>query len=116
MKGLSLPINTIVIVAIAVLVLVVIAGFFGGFFSLNVLLIQREDALSKACQQWKTMYNCDYDYIDDAQALHKEPGEASERLYSVEELCKILELSTDQPSEEDNPCLRKCGCAVTATT
>ena len=110
-----MPINTIVIIAIAVLVMVVLAGFFGGFFGLNVLNIQREDALSKACQQWRTVYNCDPDYMDIATTLHKEPGDADARAYSLYELCEdVMGLSTDPP--EDNPCMRKCGCIVTETT
>lgn len=115
MKGISLPINAIVIVAIAVLVLVVIAAFFGGFFSGFVLNMQREDALSKACQNWK-LYDCDYGRIDDATTMHKEPSDAAARGYSVEELCGLLGLSLDEPSPDDSYCMRKCGCTLTATT
>ena len=111
MKGISLPINAIVIVAIAVLVLVVIAAFFGGFFSGFVLNMQREDALSKACQNWK-LYDCDYGRIDDATTMHKEPGDDAARAYTVEELCELMGISTELDNTDDSPCKRKCGCPI----
>ena len=109
MKGISLPINAIVIVAIAVLVLVVIAAFFSGMLIPSSLEIQRETAVNKACQTWRLSFDCDPDNIEDATVAHTEPSDPSRTdPYNVEELCVLLGLAITP--EEDNACRAKCNC------
>ena len=114
MNGISLPINTIVIVAIAVLVLVVISAFFGGWFIFNTLTIERENAMSTACQNWRELYNCEPSAVHSATALHKEPGQADAVAYTVGKLCEVMGLVADGSDgvdpEELEPCFLKCEC------
>jgi hypothetical protein len=53
MKGLELPLNMIVLIIIAVLVLLVVAAVFTGQFSLNVGIISDSTALERGCQLWR---------------------------------------------------------------
>jgi hypothetical protein len=60
-KGITLPINTLVIVAIAVIILLALAAFFmGGFAPTSQKMQQRQEFLN-ACQVW-TQFNCDENY------------------------------------------------------
>jgi hypothetical protein len=114
MKGLSLPIETIVIVLVAVLVLMIIAAFFSGWFGSSAIQMQRETALSNACQQFKTIYNCNPDDIGENVIKYTDIGKPEED-YSVERLCLLLGIATGSDIE-DNACLRKCGCVVSTPT
>ena len=49
MKGIELPVNAIVIVAVAVLVLVVLAAFFSGMFGPNVSKVSAQSAWDTGC-------------------------------------------------------------------
>jgi hypothetical protein len=116
MKGISLPINAIVIVAIAVLVLVVIAAFFSGMLIPSSLEIQRESALNKACNIWRTSYNCDPDKMNEVTVAHTEPSEPSRTdPYSVEELCTLVGLIGSSYDPDDNACRAKCNCPTPVT-
>jgi len=53
MKGISLPINMIVIIAISVIVLLAIAAFFMGGFLRGSVTISDQQALSDGCGIWK---------------------------------------------------------------
>jgi len=53
MKGISLPINMIVIIAISVIVLLAIAAFFMGGFIGGSTTISDQSALSSGCGTWK---------------------------------------------------------------
>ena len=54
MKGLSLPINLVVIIAIAVLVLLAAAAFFAGGFGPASGTVSDSAALNKACGIWQS--------------------------------------------------------------
>ena len=118
MKGISLPINAIVIVAIAVLVLVVIAAFFSGMLIPSSLEIQRETALNKVCNIWRNSYNCDPDEIDNVEVAHSEPSYPDEETHSVEDLCVYMGLLPESRSydENDNACRAKCNCSPIETS
>ncbi len=60
-KGLELPINMLVIIAIAVLILVVVALFFTGFFGEKSGAINLAVAYSNACETYRSVYNCGRD-------------------------------------------------------
>lgn len=54
MKGLSLPINLVVIIAICVLVLLAVAAFFAGGFGGGTASISDSAALQKGCGMWQS--------------------------------------------------------------
>lgn len=121
MKGISLPINMIVIVAIAVLVLVVTAGFFGGFFGSNVGTIQLEQAISNACNQLRSLYNCAPSGLGTVQVLYQGVGDDKPAQYTLAGLC-TQKLGGGQAQKQatnvfgvtdgNNKCLLTCGCPV----
>jgi len=57
MKGVSLPVNTIVVIALAVLVLLAVATWFVIEMGKHSQTIECEDVWNKACIQWKVS-NC----------------------------------------------------------
>ncbi len=58
MKGLSLPINLIVILAIAVMILVIVSAWFVGVFTTQQLTAADEDAFRSGCQRLRLDYSC----------------------------------------------------------
>ena len=59
MKGISLPVNAIVIIAIAILVLTVVAAFFVGGVGPGMQTITLEQAFTKGCDSLVRGNNCD---------------------------------------------------------
>jgi hypothetical protein len=59
MKGMELPINMIVVVLIAVLVLTAVGVFLSQQFGGGASGIELENAFGQGCQQLRTLYNCD---------------------------------------------------------
>jgi len=118
LKGVSLPINLIVIIAIAVLVLVVLAGFFGGFFTEAAIGIQRDAALDQACQEAREIYGCGLSALDTSSVTHKDLGDVEPRLYSLKELCTLRDLDTTgnhrtiADGGQINECLNRCSCPL----
>lgn len=120
MKGISLPINTIVVVAIAILVLMVMAGFFSLNVGSGINTIQLNSAISSACNVLTSTYNCDPNRLDDAKARIKLPGQSEETsvpLYdgSQTSLCVLAGVDPGN-AEAVNQCLSKCGCTSFTTT
>ena len=115
-KGLSLPINLIVILAIAILVMVVVAAFFVGAVTPGIGGISLDSALGKACQVWRDTYACSDDAITIKNVKYKEKGDAAPKDYSVEKLCEIKGWSesrtvgTGANAVTVNECKRNCGC------
>ena len=115
MRGISLPINAIVIVAIAILVLVVISAFFSGVLIPSTIEIERDNALGKACQSWGTLYNCNEAGFSAKTTMHQDAADDAPRKYSVKDLCEKIglyetDLSGDIESYE--ACCLRCGCPV----
>jgi len=59
MKGLELPINIIIVIAIAVLALVIVSIFFVSNFSGGSDSIGLESALQSGCTNLRALYSCD---------------------------------------------------------
>jgi len=113
MKGISLPINMIVIVAIAVLVLVVTAGYFGGAFVGSTGTIQFEQAFSSACTQLRNSYNCDKNEVGRVSVLYQAPGENAATTTYLSDLCRQkLGKGTVRGGGTVNSaeCVKACGC------
>ncbi len=64
LKGIALPVNSVIIIALAVMVLLMLAGFFAGGFgqtsSTNVA-----SAWNKGCRTLDSAYNCDASQVDE---------------------------------------------------
>jgi hypothetical protein len=58
MKGMELPINMIVVILIAVLVLVTVGAFLASQMS-NTSSFGLEQAFGEGCQKLRSVYNCD---------------------------------------------------------
>ena len=58
-KGISLPVETIVIIAIVVLVMVVLVAFFIGGSGKQISSISNDDAFGKGCVILSTQYKCE---------------------------------------------------------
>ncbi len=121
MKGVSLPITAIVVVALSALVLVVMTGFFGGSVGSSQVEIQRDKALQDSCIKLRSIYNCNSGKLSSAGTFYKEPGDDPDTDYyyclkscdtgvvpsgattGTSGLCAIKGLT-------DNECLVTCGC------
>ncbi len=121
MKGVSLPITAIVVVALSALVLVVMTGFFGGSVGSSQVEIQRDKAFQDSCFKLRSIYNCNSGKLDSAGTFYKEPGDDPDKNYyyclegcdtdvvpdgaspGLSGLCAIKGLTT-------NECLVTCGC------
>ena len=108
MKGLSLPINVIVIIAIAILVLVVLAAFFGLNFGLSSQTIAREQALDRACREFRDLNNCGG--FDSVRVNYVEPGLTSGECSTTNDLCSLRTLCTRAGFENEVECGKRCGC------
>ncbi|MBS3054747.1 MAG: hypothetical protein J4431_04375 [Candidatus Aenigmarchaeota archaeon] len=107
MKGVSLPINTIVVVAIAVLVMMVIAGFFVGGFQ-PTSQIPLSTAIANACDIARTTYNCAEVSLVSARVTYTKAGEEEPAPVTLGELCTISGIA--EGPEFSKQCLARCGC------
>ncbi len=107
-KGISLPINLIVILAIAILVMVVVAAFFVGVFGPSTAGISLDKSLSEACQKWRTLYACADTAKSEVKALYQAPSEASPTEHTVLDLCTKKGWLTGPGGVDE--CKRGCGC------
>lgn len=108
-KGLSLPIEMIVIIAIAMLVLVVVAAFFvGGFGGGNAVTI--EAAFQSGCNRLR-LENCNYDGISSMTIPgYKVFGDSittgtPQDAVTMQKICDLKKYSSIL-------CARACGCPV----
>ena len=110
MKGSSLPVNTIVVVAIAILVMMVIGGFFALNVGQGVNAIELNNAITNACNVLKTTYNCNAASLASVEIQFKEPGQTEESPTSLERLCQLSGLVASG-ADFNAQCAAKCGCA-----
>ncbi|MCD6381636.1 MAG: hypothetical protein J7L43_01495 [Candidatus Aenigmarchaeota archaeon] len=87
MKGTSLPVNSIVIIALAVIVLVAIAVWFSSEMLHGQKQVNAEQAWVSACNQWKAT-NCDAGHFNNT--LTGFPG-----ISTIKEACKAARGSDD---------------------
>lgn len=105
-----MPINLIVIIAIAVLVLVVLAAFFTGAIGGGTNSIALNTALDSACQKWRSIYNCAIGSIGTATAPYKMPGTTTEAPIPLTTLCQQAGLNTVINADGIVECAARCGC------
>ena len=101
MKGISLPVNAVVVIGLAVLVLVAVAAFFttGSGGQLSELDARRE--FTVGCQNFCESAPENYALAARLPTEHKKFYAACQRLYNV----------GDYP----NRCLEQCGCDMNMT-
>ena len=112
MKGLSLPINVIVILAIAILVLVVLAAFFGLNFGISSQSITREQALDRACREFRDLNNC-VGTFGNVKVKYIEQGYTGTQCTPTNDLCsldKLCDFSGLDTSGSPSECAKRCGC------
>ncbi|NOZ81806.1 MAG: hypothetical protein GXO63_01515 [Candidatus Micrarchaeota archaeon] len=79
-KGIELPINTLVVVAIAVIIMLAMAGFFIGIFKPNSEMMKLEQDFRNACKPYVST-GCEGDpdsYILNAYTKWKTAGKYSD--------------------------------------
>jgi hypothetical protein len=105
-----LPINMIVIIAIAMLILVVVGAYFAGAFGSTTQTISLESAFNQACNQIVAAYNCDANFINTVKVNYKEAGAANPTPHSLYQLCGLKSIDMSSTTGTTT-CLRLCGCA-----
>jgi hypothetical protein len=109
MKGLELPVNMIIVIALAVLVLVVIAAFFATQTGSGFNTIALESSFSSACNQLRTAYSCgESGLVGNNIRAQLRPGDSDTKEYTLADLCNMKNLATTPPI--NNACYRSCGC------
>ncbi len=104
MKGMELPINMIVVVLIAVLVLVTVSTFLAGQLGGGTGSINLEGVFSAECNKLRTFHNCaDTNFVVTGYTA---PGKTAGTPTYFSELCTLKGYS---PAE----CLIACGCKTT---
>lgn len=119
MKGLELPLNMIVVIAIAVLVLTVVAIFFTSQTGSGVDRIAMQGARADLCQKLTAVEGCPGPTTSSGggtrvalgvmQNLETKVGTSS-TLKSLWDLCTSLGISSGNQDNEINNCLVSCGC------
>ena len=98
-KGVSLPVNVVIIVLIAILVLALVTGFFITTSGESEESIGNADTYSDLCTKFRANGYCGNSNIDDEFEAKFE--EACEKFYGTDENCKEkccgLELPTPIP-------------------
>jgi len=72
MKGISLPINLIVVIALAVIVLLGVAAFFMGGFTAGTVRMTDTQAWNDGCATWR-MRGCKLSDVDDIKIQNYDP-------------------------------------------
>lgn len=98
MKGMQLPVNMIIIISVAVLVMLVVASFFTGQTSFGFSSISSEKQLAFACNTLHSQYACDQSsvgevYVDDGNS----------RFY-------LANLCREKGAVYEGDCASLCGC------
>ena len=109
----ELPINMIVIIAVAVLVLTVIAAFFTGALGGGQNAIATEQAFQKGCQLLRTVYACNSNSVGSVSvsgySLTTSGGIASDPQNQVG--VPLLTICNAKGAGQDSVrCAQLCGC------
>lgn len=100
-KGISLPIEMIVIIAIVMLVLVVLAAFFLYQFPTFAAGITDNTAFSTGCRTMVSTYNCAVDPVTIIVPNYRPPGTTMDQTLAV--ACTRLQIPAAS-------CRIQCGC------
>ncbi|MBI4163127.1 MAG: hypothetical protein HY513_05575 [Candidatus Aenigmarchaeota archaeon] len=110
MRGLELPINIIVIIAIAVLVLTVIAAFFTGALGGGTNAIATEQAFQKGCQLLRTVQACDSGRIEFVTIAGYRASQNGITADATSPGVPMLTVCTLKGASDASTCAQLCGC------
>jgi hypothetical protein len=99
-KGIELPVNSVIIIALAIFVLLIIAAFFsksGG----EIDKTQINTAFNQGCSQLSTTYNCDSEKISEVKTSIVENGWAKN-------LLDVCRMSFNNPTMSAFKCKSAC--------
>ncbi|MEM5785625.1 MAG: hypothetical protein QXY29_01080 [Candidatus Aenigmatarchaeota archaeon] len=99
MKGLELPINLIIIIIIAGVILLALLYLFTNAWQSGGGGVQSENVFRSLCQKFVTQYNCDPNKISQVSLT------ISGKTYSLSTECSSRGVSGDA-------CARACGCLI----
>ncbi len=106
MKGLELPVNIIVVIAIAVLVMVALGAFFAANFWGNTNIINQQQALSNGCNSLRTLYECKASRVNSVIISGYSPSGMTNAKCSLGYVCG------KQGAADTVACAKMCGCQI----
>ncbi len=104
MKGLELPVNIIVIIAIAVLVMVAIGAFFVSGFWKGVSSIDETAAFSAGCGNLRNIYECKASNVNNVVLAGYSPSGTTNAK------CNLGYLCAKKGASDVVQCAKLCGC------
>ncbi len=110
MKGISLPINTIVIISIAALVLVVLATVFSNIFIEKSGSMTTETAFSQGCVTLKYVEGCQKQPSEIVITGFNPYGKTEDGKPVYDDLLTACRLRFNDPDMRNTECASKCGC------
>jgi hypothetical protein len=99
-KGMELPVNSVIIIALAIFVLLMLAAFFGKSGS-ELDQTQINTAFNQGCSQLSSSYNCDYERVPEIKTSLVINGQAKT-------LLDVCRMSFNNPSMSAFKCKKAC--------
>jgi hypothetical protein len=99
-KGITLPVNSVIIIALAIFVLLMLAAFFGKSGS-EIDKTQVNTAFNQGCSQLSSSYNCDYERVPEIKTSLVINGQAKT-------LLDVCRMSFNNPSMSAFKCKKAC--------
>jgi len=99
-KGITLPVNSVIIIALAIFVLLMLAAFFGKSSS-DLTTTEITNAFNQGCSQLSTSYNCDYEKLSEIKTSLIINNEAKT-------LLDVCRMSFNNPSMSAFKCMKAC--------
>jgi hypothetical protein len=99
-KGITLPVNSVIIIALAIFVLLMLAAFFGkSGTGLDTATVN--NAFNQGCSLLSSSYNCDYEKVDEVKTSLVIDGQAK----SLLDVCRM---SFNNPEMSELKCSFAC--------
>ncbi len=102
LKGIALPVNSVVIIALAMMVLLMLAAFFAGGFRQGSST-KVENAWNNGCRTLEEAYNCDADDVSSIETGKDVTGDDS-----PDDLLTVCKQKFDDKSLNKYFCRNKC--------
>ena len=100
LKGIELPVNAVIIIALAIFVLLMLAAFFGKS-SGDLTSTQITAAFNQGCSQLSSSYSCDYQKVGEIKTSLVIDGQAKT-------LLDVCRMSFNNPSMSQLKCKFAC--------
>jgi hypothetical protein len=99
-KGIEFPVNSVIIIALAIFVLLMLAAFFGKSGS-EIDKTQTNTAFNQGCSQLSSSYNCDYEKVPEIKTSLVINNQAKT-------LLDVCRMSFNNPSMSAFKCKKAC--------